>query len=292
MGERKGPSLLPETKTPSEGSILIKISDIPTEKDLRALLKSPRLVFEAPLQAAMLLTDFERGVLTLAKYHRNEKVRNRWLAELPRGNGEAIVYVSGLLAPKQSLYPTAHCFEELGYQSYYPKDHVTWGIREKSQAMLEAARQGCEQTGKKTKILCVSLGVAVAIWTTAIHPQETIETIDHVGAYGKPLGTEINIWVSAIYLGTQWFNRRRNGRNDFSLQEELVKRFGEDGVIKSPPGLQFTEINSANGVTLSPKNNHTGDGCAHCAQPFNPESIGKIARAFAAENGQTQSLVA
>ena len=295
MGERERATSLSVEALDNrvDGRVLLKVSDIPKKEDI---IKTSRLLTEGAIQASMLATDLTRGGLKLVRLLRGNHLN---FAELPAGNGEAVVFETGLLAPKQTFFPMANRLERLGYKPMHTEHPAGINIEDvdkRSKLLLKAAHRGLKETAKKVKLICESKGAVTAIWAIAVYPNEIQEATDHIVVLGNPLGSELNVLVSALYLGTQWVNRRRNGKDDFDLRKELASKLGEDGEIRLPSGVKFTSIDSSNnGITFFSKNNHNGTtmiNCAHSAFGFDLEVISKIAHEFAANNNQAQSYAA
>lgn len=284
QSERLGLPVSQETcESQEKGHLLLRLADLPTRDQFLRMYS--RRVLEAPFHASLLLTDFAGGALKLAQH----VVSNgRFLKDLPRGHGQAVVLGTGLLAPEASLRLMNQSLTRTGYR-VIPVDLP--GIlnyehfKRRAQLIIQKASEGFTLTGQPVKGVFLSKETLSMSLAAALYPKEVAVLFDHVVYLGDPLSSELNLVAAGGYLGTQVVNRLIHHFDDFQLLEELRQKLGEDAEIYLPAGIGFTKIDSrSSGITLFAQNGQDGTvwvDCTHTALPFDNKVISIIAHVFA-----------
>lgn len=153
--------------------------------------------------------------------------------DVPRGNGESLIYLGGLFSLEAHYSPAVKFFRRIGVDA----KTFPWGInikpvKERAKELLPFIRQEAKDSGRKVKVMGHSFGGYGWAATFAQYPYEFVEYVDHVIFDASPRPTRVNTAFATAYLLTRLPWRFREDDFEISDKIDLLTEAEDAGYIK------------------------------------------------------------
>ncbi len=204
-------------------------------------------------------------------------------AGVPHGDGSPVRVLGGFLSSQTHYFDVTTAIHKAGYQA----ETLSWGFANvlpplsMADYTIPELMHSKKETGKRAKLIVHSKGGYDSLAMMLKHPDEFVDSVEHVVLVGSPVPRDLNRLLAFGYLVVNFFD----DGEEFEMARKLdqLRPVVESGLVK------FSTIESSadpmvRGQHFSLDRDHyIVDGASHGALGMNSSTVRIVTHIFAGE---------